>query len=167
MTSFVTNLWESIFTPGPTPTLLIATNVTFAALQLVLACLLFATWSIHFVILSALCGGLWGSINWFAAELKVHQIQEEEKARRAKEAAPTPVTSEDSETEVEAATSTASLTRQGSIAEAVSHEVEPIQQIGELKHRVVEETPSLGTRSGVSTEDEWEKISENENEKDK
>ncbi|EAA35074.1 hypothetical protein GE21DRAFT_2229 [Neurospora crassa] len=167
MTSFVTNLWESIFTPGPTPTLLIATNVTFAALQIVLACLLFATWSIHFVILSALCGGLWGSINWFAAELKVHQIQEEEKARRAKEAAPTPVTSEDSETEVEAATSTASLTRQESIAEAVSHEVEPIQQIGELKHRVVEETPSLGTKSGVSTEDEWEKVSENENEKDK
>lgn len=97
----------------------------------------------------------------------MHQIQEEEKAKRAKEAAPTPVTSEDSETEVEVATSTASLTRQESIAEAVSYEVEDIQQIGELKHRVIEETPSLGTKSGVSTEDEWEKVSENENEKDK
>ena len=98
----------------------------------------------------------------------MHQIQEEEKARRAKEAAPAPATtSSDSETEVEAATSTASLTRQESIAEAVSHEVEPIQQVGELKHRVVEETPSLGTKSSVSTEDEWEKVSENENDKDK
>lgn len=119
------------------------------------------------MILSALCGGLWVSINWFAAELKVHQIQEEEKARRAKEAAPAPATSEDSETEVEAATSTASLTKQESIAEAVSHVVEPIQPVGELKHRVVDETPSLGAKSSVSTEDEWEKVSENENDKDK
>ena len=69
MADFLPNLWESVFTSGPTPTLLIATNVTFACLQLVLALLLFATYSIHFVILSTICGGLWWSISWFASEV--------------------------------------------------------------------------------------------------
>ncbi|KAG7292097.1 hypothetical protein NEMBOFW57_002130 [Staphylotrichum longicolle] len=63
MASFFEDLWQSIFTPGPTPTLLVATNATFAALQVVLAVLLYATFSVHFLILSALCGGLW--VNWF------------------------------------------------------------------------------------------------------
>lgn len=67
--SFLENLWSSVFTPGPTPTLLVATNVSFAALQLLLFALLLATYSIHFVILSLLSGGLWWSINWFAQEL--------------------------------------------------------------------------------------------------
>ena len=69
MASFLTSLWESIFTPGPTPTLLIATNATFAALQLLLLILLIATYSVHFLVLSILSGGLWYAINWFAAEL--------------------------------------------------------------------------------------------------
>jgi hypothetical protein len=172
MASFVQDLWESIFTPGPTPTLLIATNVTFAALQLVLAGLLFATYSLHFVVLSVLCGGLWAAINWFARELQVHQIQEEEKERRAQAAAHQPVTSEDSETEVEgAAASTASLRgKQPPPAKVavVATEAEPVEMHGELKHRVVsEEALSQGTKSSVSTEDEWEKVSENENEKSK
>lgn len=81
MASFLTDLWQSVFTPGPTPTLLIATNVTFAALQTLLAALLVATQSIHFAILSVLCGGLWYSINWFAMEL--HAAQAEEKAKEA------------------------------------------------------------------------------------
>ncbi|KAK3298874.1 ER protein Pkr1-domain-containing protein [Chaetomium fimeti] len=181
MASFVEGLWQSIFTPGPTPTLLVATNVTFAALQVVLAGMLYATYSIHFVILSVLCGGLWASINWFANELKAHQQEEEEKKRRTQaarspppRAAPSP---DDSETEVEAATSTASLRRVPTIAAAaaapaaeaaaVSTEVEPAETHGELKHRVAEElpSPSQGLKSGVSTEDEWEKVSENEKDK--
>ncbi|KAK5655444.1 hypothetical protein OQA88_5715 [Cercophora sp. LCS_1] len=170
MASFIQELWESIFTPGPTPTLLIATNVTFATLQVVLAGLLFATYSIHFVILSVLCGGLWAAINWFARELKEHQLQEEEKARRAKAAIP-PVVSEDSETEVEGtAASTGSIGRKEPPpkVEAISHEVEPVEAQGELKHRlVVEEALSQGAKSSVSTEDEWERVSENENDKDK
>ncbi|KAK4127095.1 Pkr1-domain-containing protein [Parathielavia appendiculata] len=178
MASFFQELWESIFTPGPTPTLLVATNVTFAALQIVLAALLFATYSVHFVVLSVLCGGLWAAINWFARELKVHQQQEEEKTRRALVARPPPPaaagSSDDSETEVEAATSTASLRRALPVptnkpAAAVSTEVEAAEARGELKHRAIEETPSpsQGQKSTVSTEDEWEKVSENENEKDK
>lgn len=85
MASFFENLWESIFTAGPTPTLLVATNASFAALQVVLLALLLMTYSIHFVILSFLCGGLWWAINWFAAEIKSAQAHEAE-AKRIREA---------------------------------------------------------------------------------
>ncbi|KAK0656805.1 ER protein Pkr1-domain-containing protein [Cercophora newfieldiana] len=167
MASFVQDLWESIFTPGPTPTLLIATNVTFAALQVVLAGLLFATYSIHFAILSVISGGLWAAINWFAKELKIHQQQEEEKERRAQAAARHVISSEDSETEVEgAAASTTSLRGKESPPPKVAvkaADVEPAELLGELKHRLVsEEALSQGTKSSVSTEDEWERVSENE-----
>lgn len=47
--------------------------------------MLVATYSIHFVILSILCGGLWWSINWFAIELRAAQAKEEE-AKRIREA---------------------------------------------------------------------------------
>jgi hypothetical protein len=81
MADFLPNLWSSIFTPGPTPTLLIATNVTFASLQVLLIALLVATYSIHFLILSGLCGGLWASINWFARELIAAEAKEKEAQR--------------------------------------------------------------------------------------
>nr|POE51719.1 v-type atpase assembly factor pkr1 [Quercus suber] len=84
MADFLGNLWESVFTPGTTPTLIIATNATFAALQLLLGALLIATYSIHFVILSILCGGLWYSINWFASELEAARAKEEEASRLRK-----------------------------------------------------------------------------------
>lgn len=84
MADFLTNLWESVFTPGTTPTLLIATNATFFALQLLLGGLLLATYSIHFAILSVLCGGLWYSINWFATELQAAQKAEAEAERLRK-----------------------------------------------------------------------------------
>lgn len=185
MATFVQELWDSVFTPGPTPTLLIATNVTFAALQLVLLTLLVATWSIHFVVLSGLSGGLWWSINWFARELNIHQAQEEEKARRAKE---TPIgnmvlATSDSETEVEASSSgkgqrrgRKSVKETDIAAEPVTgtKQVEVLEQTGELKQRAAvsealsaSSQASSGSKSGVSTEDEWEKVSENENEKDK
>lgn len=83
MTTFLTDLWESIFTAGPTPTLLLATNVTFAALQLLLFILLVATYSLHFVALSLICGGLWYSINWFAVE--VGKMQEEKNQQEKRE----------------------------------------------------------------------------------
>ncbi|KAF2252513.1 Pkr1-domain-containing protein [Trematosphaeria pertusa] len=88
MASFLTffeQLWQSIFTPGPTPTLLVATNASFAALQLLLFALLLATHSIHFVILSGLTAGLWWAINWFAGEIRAAQAKEEE-AKRIREA---------------------------------------------------------------------------------
>src|ERR1700760_4545317 len=74
--SFFENLWSSIFTPGPTPTLLVATNATFAALQVLLLALLVATYSIHFVVLSFLSGALWWSITWFAQEVGAEQARQ-------------------------------------------------------------------------------------------
>lgn len=108
------------------------------------------------MILSFLCAGLWWSINWFAAELKVAQEKEEREKARAQQRASQHVT-EDSETEVETVVSKDKL-------KTGSKEVEPIQQAGELKQRV---NPSPETKSAASTEDEWEKVSENEKEKDK
>ncbi|KAJ5375290.1 Endoplasmic reticulum protein Pkr1 [Penicillium concentricum] len=109
MASFMEDLWSSIFTPGPTPTLLIATNVTFAALQLIFLALLLATYSLHFVALSIISAGLWWSINWFAAEVQLaQQAQEAEKEKQeesdnAKTRRKSPVReSADSDTETEA-----------------------------------------------------------------
>ncbi|KAI4230317.1 MAG: hypothetical protein L6R36_000128 [Xanthoria steineri] len=84
MTTFITDLFTSIFTPGPTPTLLVATNVSFAALQLVFLLLLILTSSIHFIVLSFLCAGLWWSINWFASELETAKRFEEAREERGK-----------------------------------------------------------------------------------
>ncbi|OQE20394.1 hypothetical protein PENSTE_c013G05534 [Penicillium steckii] len=87
MASFMEELWSSIFTPGPTPVLLVATNVTFAALQLVLFSLLLATYSLHFVALSVISAGLWFSINWFAREVRAAQdAQNAEKEKAEAEA---------------------------------------------------------------------------------
>ncbi|KAF2641468.1 Pkr1-domain-containing protein [Massarina eburnea CBS 473.64] len=83
--TFLENLFNSIFTPGPTPTLLVATNATFAALQALFFALLLATYSIHFIILSALTAGLWWAINWFAAEIREAQAKEEA-AKRIRDA---------------------------------------------------------------------------------
>ncbi|KAL9092424.1 MAG: hypothetical protein Q9159_000932 [Coniocarpon cinnabarinum] len=77
MANFMEELWNSIFTPGPTPTLLIATNVTFGALLFLLVCLLIVTWSIHFLILSILSASLWAAINWFAREVNLAHTREE------------------------------------------------------------------------------------------
>ena len=81
MASFMESLWGSVFTAGPNASLILATNATFAALQLLLGALFLATYSIHFAILSVLSAGLWGSINWFAAELGRAQGIEEEAER--------------------------------------------------------------------------------------
>jgi hypothetical protein len=145
MSAFITDLFQSIFTPGPTSTLLVATNGAFACLQVVLGLLLIATYSIHFVILSFLCAGLWWAINWFVSELKSFQALEEEKKRRQQEQ------EDDSETEAETVIDTGD-TGFG------SKEVEVVEQKGEMKDRG-------GTKSEISTEDEWEKVSESEKDK--
>ncbi|KAI0817926.1 ER protein Pkr1-domain-containing protein [Xylaria sp. FL0064] len=157
MAGFIEQLWESIFTPGPTPSLLLATNVTFASLQLVLLALLVATYSVHFVVLSIISGGLWWAINWFATELNAAKAREEAERSRP-EQRPTLQGTDDSETEVETVASE-NKSKPGSSA------VEPSAQTGDLKLRATE--PSFEAKSAVSTEDEWEKVSENENEKDK
>ncbi|KAF3355503.1 hypothetical protein VdG1_06915 [Verticillium dahliae VDG1] len=78
MASFAENLWNSVFTPGTTPTLLYATNASFAALQLTLLALLAATRSIHFIVLSFLCAGLWRAINCASTEDEWEKVSENE-----------------------------------------------------------------------------------------
>lgn len=65
---FVSNLWESIFTPGTTPTLVKATHGSFVALEITLIGMLIATKSLHFVALLVLATGLWIAITWFINE---------------------------------------------------------------------------------------------------
>ncbi|KAJ5822967.1 Endoplasmic reticulum protein Pkr1 [Penicillium robsamsonii] len=159
MASFMGDLWSSIFTPGPTPTLLIATNVTFAALQLIFLALLLATYSLHFVALSTISAGLWWAINWFAAEVQLaQQAQEAEKAKQegdnAKTRRKSPVgESADSDTETEAvvakktdkstAVTTGSATS-GLLPTARDHKKRP---------------NAGGEGSGYgSTDSEWEKV---------
>ena len=151
MSAFLTDLFQSIFTPGPTSTLLVATNVSFAFLQLVLLLLLIATYSIHFLILSFLSAGLWWAINWFVTELKAAQAVEDEKKKRMEEM------QEDSETEVETVIDAGGST-------AGSMEVEVLEQKGKLRDR---KGGREGSRSEAeaSTEDEWERVSENEKDK--
>ena len=145
-TAFLAELWESIFTPGPSPVLLKAANATFATLQVLLFVLLVVTHSFHFVALSFICGGLWWAINWFAAELAI--ATERQRAAEREQ-------TEDSETEVEP-----------------SEGVPDVQGGGLVEVRGGEEglrrrDAGPGTQSSASTEDEWEKVSENENDKQK
>ncbi|KAI9903051.1 hypothetical protein N3K66_002403 [Trichothecium roseum] len=173
MASFAADIWESIFTPGPTPPLLVATNVTFAALQLTLGLLLLATHSVHCVVLSVICGGLWWSINWFAAELKLHQAREaeaerrrkdeDEERKRKKQQQKIVDSGDDSDTETEGVVAPKKVA--GAAAVVGGADVEVLEPIGEVKRTGA--GAASGTASGVSTEDEWEKVSESEQEKDK
>ncbi|KAF5660984.1 PKR1-like protein [Fusarium heterosporum] len=175
MSSFVTKLWEDIFTPGPTPTILKAANGSFAALQIVLFSLLLATYNIHCVILSILCAGLWWSVNWFAAELAIAQREEREKEKKEKllqqQQREASGNNDDEETETEVETPAPNkappvLSTDATTSDAAAAAgLEPVEKKGEVKQR--SGAGATGTHSSVSTEDEWEKVSEAENEKDK
>lgn len=173
MADFMPNLWESVFVSGPTPTLLIATNVTFALLQIVLVLLLAATYSIHFAILSVICGGLWWSINWFAAEVAAVRAEEEAKAKKDKEredaraeragAGGESADDEGESTEVEEQggdggleASRGSLSLSGFEEGAVRTGRE---EEGGARQRSVQTQAKSGDLSGeISTDSEWEKV---------
>jgi len=70
MSAFFTELFTTILTPGTSPALVLATNISFLLLQIVLLSLLIYTHSFHFVFLSIICAGLWAAINWFVLELE-------------------------------------------------------------------------------------------------
>ncbi|KAG5989564.1 hypothetical protein E4U43_004477 [Claviceps pusilla] len=162
MSSFFIDLWESIFTPGPTPTILYATNLSFGALQLVLLALLFATASVHFVVLSVLCGGLWWGINWFARELALAREQEREQdgGEGTKKKGESKV-EESSDTEVEMTTGREDKAR-GRVGMDVRSRRGGAREEVKLKEEedVEEEGKHAGvSQSSASTEDEWEKVS--------
>lgn len=152
MSSFLADLFQSIFTPGPTPTLIVATNATFGALQGLLGLLLVATKSIHFVILSVLCAGLWWAINWFATELQASKATYEQTARQsAGSSRPEDDGESGDDTETE-----------GQLRQKVrlSEKQEPSYPVQDPMD-VLRRRKSVGDSAGeLSTEDEWEKVSE-------
>lgn len=156
MASFMTELWESIFTPGPTPTILKAANATFAALQLTLLGMLLATYSVHCVVLSILCAGLWWSINWFAAELAELQRRQKEEEEKERSATPGPATAADDSSDTEVDVGTGAATSYEQEGQSVKRRPAPAG---------TDTLEPKGTPSSASTEDEWEKVSEGEKEK--
>ncbi|KAG5362665.1 V-type ATPase assembly factor pkr1 [Yarrowia sp. B02] len=66
---FVVDLWESIFTPGTTPTLVKATHGSFVLLILSLLFLMWNALNIHTVMLLIIALCLWGTLTWFIGEV--------------------------------------------------------------------------------------------------
>ena len=66
MTSLTVSLWDSIFTPGPTPILVRAMNLAFLALIALLIPLIYATRNIHVFLLTLLAIGLWIAMQWYS-----------------------------------------------------------------------------------------------------
>ena len=163
MTTFLTDLISSIFTPGPTPSIIIATNASFALLQAVLLVLLILTYSVHFVVLSFLCAGLWWAINWFVTELEAAN-KKERGARQSKD------------TQKELGTDGRGLEESGTETEGVddqsdggiSGSVPGSQTAGLLKpedaQNALRKRTSLGEASSgdLSTDSDWDKVSEAE-----
>lgn len=162
------DLWSSVFTPGPTRTLLIATNASFAALQLVLFILGLATYSIHFVVLSVLCAGLWYSINWFAHEVRIAQAAQE--AERKKQAETETGSAErkkdssagdsaDSETETESFAGSKKVATSSAVAtgsESASARLQPTERDTKARPNTGGDSSGYG-----STDSEWEKVDDN------
>lgn len=83
MTSFFSGLWNSILQPGANPQLILATHVSFIALLLTLAWLIFVTrGNIHFITLFVIATLLWLSIIWFIQELKNVRLMTNEELRK-------------------------------------------------------------------------------------
>lgn len=150
MASFLTELFTSIFTPGPTHSLLVATNVSFAALQAIFFVLLLLTYSVHFIVLSALCAGLWWSINWFAAELEAAKQKENQQQSTASEGRQrrNERSDEASDTETEGA----------DIHTSTVANLAPPSHDADTNIR---KRRSLGSSTGdLSTDSEWDKVEE-------
>ncbi|ODQ82404.1 hypothetical protein BABINDRAFT_159006 [Babjeviella inositovora NRRL Y-12698] len=75
MATFITELWESVFTPGTTPALIKATHGSFVLLVLSLIMLIYLSGSIHFYNLLAISFCLWGTVTWFILELENEKIK--------------------------------------------------------------------------------------------
>lgn len=157
MATFLEDLWGSIFTPGTTPTLLIATNASFAALQFLLLVLLLATYSIHFLVLSILSAALWYAINWFAQELQIEHARaaaQEQQERREKSQEP----GSDTETEID---TQMPLPKNPSPSSNMPTATGHLQATLSAPDDDLRRRRSLGDSSGyVSTDSEWEKVSE-------
>lgn len=77
--AFITELWDSVFTPGTTPALIKATHASFIMLILSLVSLVFLSRSIHFVNLLVIAVLLYGCVIWFIGELEKVKAEAKEK----------------------------------------------------------------------------------------
>ncbi|KAI9810414.1 MAG: SMK killer toxin resistance protein [Phylliscum demangeonii] len=161
MATFLQDLMASIFTPGPTSSLVMATNAAFAFLQLLLGVLLYATRSVHFVVLSILCAGLWSAINWFVREMRsAPSAPPTDEGARPPPAHPSLIRHPDAElsgedTETEREERRLLQVPTGRHPSAVASGVRTDADEAARRRR------SLGDGAGdVSTEDEWERVSE-------
>lgn len=161
MATFLTRLFESIFTPGPTPTLVFATNASFAALQVLFLALFVATSSVHFAVLSFLSAGLWWAINWFVKELQAAETDKDNpkgSAETKREADKRTVDESGSETDRDERADPRT-------AQSKGHEsgLRVTDPEGAIRKR-----RSFGEASGgdMSTDSEWDKV-EDEGEGDK
>ena len=154
MANFLSDLFNSIFTPGVTPSIIIATNASFAALQLVLLVLLVLTCSVHFAVLSFICAGLWWAINWFVTELEAaNQNEKEGKSLREARRGQDDQSADDSGTETEGGGSQS----EGAVVASKSEGLLRPDARGALRKR-----RSLGEASSgdLSTDSEWDKVEE-------
>ncbi|CCK70486.1 Pkr1p KNAG_0E02250 [Huiozyma naganishii CBS 8797] len=79
MASFFVQLWDSIFQPGTTPQLVIATHASFTALLLTLGWLIYVTQgNIHFIMLALIASLLWAAVGWFIVELSRADLKKNE-----------------------------------------------------------------------------------------
>ncbi|EHN00845.1 Pkr1p [Saccharomyces cerevisiae x Saccharomyces kudriavzevii VIN7] len=77
MANFFVKLWESVFEPGTSPQLIIATHVSFVALLLTLLWLIYATnGNIHFYVLFGISLLLWVTVIWFISELSQVKLRD-------------------------------------------------------------------------------------------
>lgn len=90
---FVTELWKSVFEPGTTPALVLATHVSFCLLVVSLVVFAWLSKSIHLVNLLVLAVVLWALVTWFIRELEALKQKEKlEAAGPGKQAATTTAT---------------------------------------------------------------------------
>lgn len=80
--AFITELWESVLTPGTTPALIKATHASFIMLIISLISLIFLSGSIHFVNLLVIAVLLYACVVWFINELEKVKLEAKEKENK-------------------------------------------------------------------------------------
>lgn len=78
MSGFFVGLWESVFQPGTSPQLVVATHTSFFLLLCVLGSQIFITGNGHFIALFVIALLLWITVIWFINELNQLKLQSNE-----------------------------------------------------------------------------------------
>lgn len=76
--AFITELWQSVFTPGTSPALMKALHATFIMLFISLFWLIYVTRSIHYINLLVIALLLYVSVLWFVKELEQAKLKTNE-----------------------------------------------------------------------------------------